>query len=146
ALITISLLWRPEECFRYWAFFLTIFVIYADALDGYLARKFKQASKFGAVLDIAGDRAVEMAYWIAFGMLNWIPLWIPFLFLVRGTLVDAVRAHYSEQGYTAFGEHTMMTSKLGKFLVSSNFSRFSYAAAKAIAFCLLIAVHIDSVK
>jgi hypothetical protein len=35
----------------------------------------------------------------------------------------------------------MMQSKLGKFLVASNFSRFSYAIAKAAAFCLLILAH-----
>jgi CDP-diacylglycerol--glycerol-3-phosphate 3-phosphatidyltransferase len=146
ALITISLLWLPEDPFYWWAFFLTIFVIYADALDGFIARKFNLASKFGAALDIFGDRAVEMTYWIAFACLNWIPVWVPLLFLVRGTLVDAIRAHYSEKGFTAFGEKTMMQSNWGKFLVASNFSRFSYAAAKAVAFCLIIAVHISTLR
>ena len=35
---------------------LTAIVIWADGLDGYFARKLKQATKFGAMLDIAGDR------------------------------------------------------------------------------------------
>jgi phosphatidylglycerophosphate synthase len=116
-------------------------VIYADALDGYLARKLNQTSKLGGILDIAGDRCVEMLYWIVFSVLQWIPVWVPILFLVRGTFVDAIRSFFSEQGYTAFGAKTLMQTKLGKFLVASNFSRFSYAVAKAVAFCLLIAAH-----
>lgn len=143
ALGTIALLWLPGETWRWTAFGLTIFVIYADALDGYLARKLKQTSKFGGILDIAGDRVVEMSYLIAFAALNWIPVWIPLLFVFRGTFVDAIRTAASEQGFTAFGERTMMQSEMGRFLVASNFSRFTYAVVKAAAFCLLIAAHTE---
>ncbi|HEY9786627.1 MAG TPA: CDP-alcohol phosphatidyltransferase family protein [Candidatus Obscuribacterales bacterium] len=143
ALATLYLLWLPGETIRWIAFGLTVFVIYADALDGYLARKLKQSSKFGGILDIAGDRVVEMAYWIAFAALQWVAVWVPLLFLVRGTFVDAIRSFASEQGYTAFGERTMMQSALGKFLVASNFSRFTYAAVKAFAFCFVIAAHTE---
>jgi hypothetical protein len=66
---------------------------------------------------------------------------VPLLFLVRGTFVDAMRSHASEKGYTAFGAKAMMQSKVGKFLVASNFSRFTYAVVKALAFCLVIAAH-----
>jgi CDP-diacylglycerol--glycerol-3-phosphate 3-phosphatidyltransferase len=131
----------PDDRTLWAAFFLTIFIIWADGLDGFFARKFNQSSKLGGILDIAGDRVVELAYWIVFAALNWIPVWVPLLFLVRGTFVDAIRSHASEQGYTAFGEKTMMQSALGKFLVASNFSRFSYAVAKALAFCLVVAAH-----
>lgn len=144
ALFAIYLLWMPDDYSKWWAFSLTIVVIYADALDGYLARKLKQASKFGAALDIASDRVVEMVYWIAFATLNWIPVWVPLLYLVRGTFVDSIRAQYSEKGFTAFGTTTMMKSPIGKFLVASNFSRFSYAVAKALAFCLVIAYQTTS--
>jgi CDP-diacylglycerol---glycerol-3-phosphate 3-phosphatidyltransferase len=141
ALATVPLLWQTGDQLLWTAFGLTAFIIYADALDGYLARKLNLSSKLGAVLDIAGDRCVEMLYWIVFAILQWIPVWVPLLFLVRGTFVDAVRSVLGEKGYTAFGAKTMMQSPLGKFLVASNFSRFSYAVAKAVAFCLLIAAH-----
>lgn len=143
ALGTVSLLWNPQESVRWTAFILTILVIWGDGLDGYLARKLNQTSKMGAVLDIAGDRAVEMTYWIAYAVLNWVPVWIPLLFLVRGTIVDAIRAQAGEQGFTAFGEKTMMQSGIGKFIVASNFMRFTYAIVKAVAFCLIIAAHTD---
>lgn len=141
AIGAIALLWVPGDTWRWTSFGITAFVIYADALDGYLARKLNQASKFGGILDIAGDRAVEMSYWVAFCALGWIAAWVPILFVIRGTFVDAVRSFASEQGFTAFGAKTMMQSPVGKFLVASNFSRFTYAVAKAVAFCLLIAGH-----
>ncbi len=141
ALATVPLFWQKNDQLLWMAFGITALVISADALDGYLARKFNLTSKLGAVLDIAGDRCVEMTYWIVFATLNWIPVWVPLLFLARGTFVDAVRSALSEKGYTAFGAQTMMQSALGRFLVASNFSRFFYAVAKAIAFCLLIAAH-----
>jgi phosphatidylglycerophosphate synthase len=128
------------------AFGLTVIVIWADGLDGYFARKLKQTSKFGAILDIASDRCVELAYWIVFCALQWIPAWVPLLFLVRGTFVDAMRSHAGEQGLTAFGANTMMQSGLGKFLVTSNFSRFTYAVVKALAFCLVIAAHTQALS
>lgn len=141
ALVTLGLLYLQGDQMLWTAFGLTAFVIYADALDGYLARKLKQTSKFGGLLDIAGDRVVEMAYWIVFAALQWIPVWVPLLYLVRGSSVDVIRAQASEQGFTAFGAKTMMQSPIGKFLVASNFSRFTYAVVKALAFCLIIAAH-----
>ncbi len=143
ALGTLALLWLPGDTWRWVAFVLTALVIWGDGLDGYFARKLNQTSKLGAMLDIVGDRAVEMAYWIAFSALSWVPVWVPLLYLIRGTFVDAIRQVASEQGFTAFGKTTMMQSGLGKFLVASNFSRFSYAIAKAAAFCLVIAAHTE---
>jgi CDP-diacylglycerol--glycerol-3-phosphate 3-phosphatidyltransferase len=139
ALLAVSLCWSTNDAILWTSFILTAVIIWGDGLDGYFARKLGQTTKLGAILDIAGDRVVEMAYFIVFAVLGWIPAWIPLLFLVRGTFVDAIRAQASEQGMTAFGEKTMMQTGLGKLLVSSNFSRGSYAVVKAVAFCLIIA-------
>lgn len=150
ALATLALLYLPakenQQTLLWAAFGLTVLVIWADGLDGYFARKLNQATKLGAILDIAGDRAVEMAYWIVFSSLGWIPVWVPLLFLVRGTFVDAMRSQASSEGYTAFGAKTMMQSGIGKFLVASNFSRFTYAVVKALAFCLIIAAQTTMLK
>lgn len=143
AIVTIAMLFLPwqkemQDQIYITETVLSALVIWGDGLDGFFARKLNQCTKLGAVLDIASDRVVEMMYWIAFAILHWIPVWVPFVFLLRGTFVDAIRAQASEQGYTAFGEKTMMQSAVGKFLVSSNFSRFTYAVCKALAFCLII--------
>ncbi len=151
ALATVSLLFIPladgeKDNLLITTTVLSALVIWGDGLDGYFARKLNQCTKLGAVLDIAGDRVVEMMYWIVFAVLHWIPVWVPLLYLLRGTFVDAIRAQASEQGFTAFGEKTMMQSPIGKFLVSSNFSRFTYAICKALAFCLLILAQVSSLK
>ena len=143
AIIVLLLLPGAGDQTLWIAFWLTIVIIWADGLDGYFARKLKQSSKLGGILDIAGDRVVELSYWTVFATLAWIPVWVPLLFLVRGIFVDAIRSHVSEAGFTAFGDKTMMQSKVGRFLVASNFSRFSYAVAKALAFCLVIAAHTE---
>ncbi len=153
ALATLSLLYLAQDKpllerdnLLWLAFGLTVIVIWADGLDGYFARKLNQSTKLGAILDIAGDRAVEMAYWIVFAALGWIAVWVPLLYLVRGTFVDAMRNQAGSQGFTAFGAKTMMQSAVGKFLVASNFSRFTYAIVKALAFCLVIAAQISTLK
>jgi CDP-diacylglycerol--glycerol-3-phosphate 3-phosphatidyltransferase len=142
ALLCVMALWLDQSDVVCWgAIALTVYVMYLDALDGWVARKMNQDCKFGGVLDIACDRAVELLYPIVFSAMGWIPVWVPLLFLVRGTLVDSVRAHAGEKGFTAFGKQTMMQSALGKVLVASTFSRAFYNATKIVAYCLLIAAH-----
>jgi CDP-diacylglycerol--glycerol-3-phosphate 3-phosphatidyltransferase len=144
AFIAVGLLFIDSSKVYWAAFVLTIIVIWMDGLDGYVARKFNETSKFGALLDILSDRIVENTYWITFAVLGWLPLWIPLIVLTRGIITDGLRSLALEQGYTAFGSTTMMQSKLGKFIVASNFSRFSYAVFKAVAFALLVAAHVPA--
>lgn len=122
---------------------LTIFVMWFDGLDGYIARKFNETSKLGAVLDIMGDRIVENLYWMCFCALGWISVAVPVIVLTRGIVTDSLRSLALAQGFTAFGEKTMMQGKIAKFIVASNFSRFTYAVCKAFAFLLLIAGHLQ---
>lgn len=124
------------------ALILTVFVMWFDGLDGYIARKFNETSKLGAVLDIMGDRIVENIYWMVFCALGWISVVVPIIFITRGIITDALRSLALSEGFTAFGEKTMMQGKIAKFIVASNFVRFSYAVVKALAFLLLIAGHL----
>jgi CDP-diacylglycerol--glycerol-3-phosphate 3-phosphatidyltransferase len=140
-LLVISLLFTQTQVVYLICFVLTIVVIAMDALDGYLARKLNESSKMGAVIDILGDRIVEQIYWVAFLALGWLPLWVPLVVIVRGIVVDGLRSMALEQGFTAFGQSSMQQSKLGGLLVSSNFSRTTYAVAKAAAFAFLILGH-----
>ena len=114
---------------------LTVLVIVMDALDGYVARKYNESSKFGALADILGDRVVEMTYWIIFAVFGWIPVWVAIVVAARGIVVDGLRSLALERGFTAFG---MMRTRVGKLLVSSRLSRAVYGGAKAIAFPMMI--------
>jgi CDP-diacylglycerol---glycerol-3-phosphate 3-phosphatidyltransferase len=141
AFVVLALLFLPSYEMYLTCFILTIIVIWMDGLDGYVARKFNESSKLGAVIDILGDRVIEQVYWVTFMALGWVPLWVPLVVIVRGVVVDGLRSIALEQGFTAFGSSSMMQSPLGVFLVSSRFSRWSYAATKALAFCMMILAH-----
>jgi len=144
AFIAITLLFYTTTPYYLAAMTITIFVMWFDGLDGYVARKFNETSKLGAVLDIMGDRIVENVYWIVFAVLGYISPVIPIIVISRGIITDSLRSVALEQGYTAFGGSTMMQGKVAKFIVTSNFSRFTYAFAKAVAFVLLIAAFIPA--
>ncbi len=146
AIITVLLLFKHTNTVYITAFILTILVIWMDGLDGFFARLLHESSKFGALLDILGDRVVENVYWITFAVVlpEYVPVWIPLVVVTRGLLTDGVRSVAFEKGYTAFGSTTMMQGKIAKFIVASNFVRFSYAVCKAMAFALIIAANIPA--
>lgn len=138
--IVVGLLFCKECNYSYQiALFLTAILMWFDGLDGFVARKFQISSRIGALLDIMGDRIVENVFWIAFCALGWINVSIPIIVLTRGIITDSLRTLAFEKGYTAFGATTMMQGKVAKFIVASNFSRFTYAVCKAVAFFFLIA-------
>lgn len=120
------------------ALILTITAFALDGVDGYVARKFNESSKLGAMLDIMSDRIAENTLWVTFAVLGWVPIAFPIISLTRGFVTDGIRSVAMEQGYTAFGETSMQSDKVGYFICSSKFSRIAYAVAKLIAFLLMI--------
>ena len=119
-----------------WALALTIIAFSLDGVDGYLARKFNEESKFGALLDIMGDRIVENTYWILFAVMGWISILFPLIAITRGFVTDTIRSAAMEQGLTPFG---MQVNPICKFITGSRFMRISYAVAKVVAFVLIVA-------
>lgn len=119
------------------AVFLTIVVIWMDALDGWVARRTGQATDMGAIFDITGDRIVENVFWIYFASAGLITFWVPVVVITRGFLTDTVRTLQFEAGKTPFGDKTMMRSSWSRFLVAGRFMRGLYGGVKAAAFCLL---------
>jgi len=113
-------------------------VVFAgDGLDGWVARKRGSTSKFGAAFDIAGDRIVETVLWIFFAWERLIPLWVPFLVVVRGGIVDTIRGLAYADGMTPFGERNMMRSPITRWLTAGRFMRGLYGYVKAVAFVFL---------
>lgn len=106
-------------------------IFFSDALDGYVARRFGEESLFGATFDIAIDRVVENVLWVVLAHLGLVAVWVPIVFIIRGTLVDSIRGQGLEQGQAPFD---IMESNLGRFLVAGSFMRASYAVIKAAAF------------
>ena len=108
-----------------------------DWLDGYAARRLGCESKVGGLLDIVGDRIAENVWWVVFAWLHLIPLWVPLVVLSRGFVTDAIRSCALSRGETAFGDQTMMRSRIGRGLVASRASRATYGISKVIAFVAL---------
>jgi len=133
---------RPELAIT--AFFMTFLVIVLDGLDGAAARMLNEQSKFGSVFDIIGDRVVENLYWTAFAFLSWVPVWVPMAVITRGIITDGLRSMALAEGYTAFGENSMMKNKFMHFLTASRFSRAVYGAAKVLAFLFVIIANIPN--
>lgn len=109
-----------------------------DAVDGYLARKYGQASQFGAVLDIMGDRIIEAIYWIVFAVLGWLPVIFPVICVTRAYITDNIRSVALTKGMTPFG---MQSTEWGKFICASKFMKTTYAVAKVAAYILFIVAY-----
>jgi len=67
-------------------------IIAMDGLDGYIARKYGETSRQGAVFDILGDRIVENVLWIYFACIGEFPFWIPVTVITRDVVVDNIRS------------------------------------------------------
>jgi len=136
--ILVALIYDKQFWMRLLAAGLSILIIVMDWLDGYLARKLDEKTILGSLLDIAGDRIVEVVLWICLADIRLVPVWIPIVVISRGILTDTIRGYVLRYGYTAFGQKTMMRTSLGRFLTGSPVMRSSYAVLKAVSFSLLL--------
>lgn len=141
AYIAILCLYEKTTWAYILAFVLTAIAFAMDGLDGYIARKYNQSSEWGSVLDILGDRIVEVSYWIVFAAMGWINIIFPLVCVARAFTTDGIRSVALSKGMTAFGDKTMQSTAWGKFICASRFMRISYAVAKVMAFMLLIVVN-----
>jgi CDP-diacylglycerol--glycerol-3-phosphate 3-phosphatidyltransferase len=105
-----------------------------DSLDGIVARRRHETTLVGSMLDVAADRAVEIVLWVVFSHLRLIPLIIPVIFIVRGTLTDSIRDVALRAGESP---HGMMRAPLARWLVVSPAMRSGYGVIKALAFMTL---------
>lgn len=139
--ILVMLNYETTSLFYWTAVVLTLAIILLDALDGWVARKLNETSKIGSTIDILADRIVENTYWIVFCAYGWVGLWVPLIVMVRSFITDTIRSIAFAEGCTAFGEDSLVQSKIGRFLTASRFSRAAYGGAKLIAFMSVIACH-----
>lgn len=130
----VILLYQPRDPVRLIAVLLIAVLMFMDTLDGVVARRRHEESLMGSALDIAADRAVEIVLWVVFAHLRLIPVIIPLVVIIRGTLTDSIRSVAAQRGLSA---HRMMSSSLGKWLVASPPMRTGYSIVKIVAFLTL---------
>ena len=134
--VVVWMAYRPFGWWQVVATLLLVVVFVLDGIDGAVARRRGEESPFGAVLDIAIDRAVELGMWFVLVGLGAAPLWAALVFVVRGALVDALRAsRLSDEGVQPFDA---FEGPVARWVVKGRFMRGFYAAIKAITFCWLL--------
>src|SRR5260370_34979005 len=71
---------RPPECGRLIAAFVFIPAAAMDGLDGFIARRFNQRSRLGAILDPIADKRLVMTAIVVLALSNGsaaCPIWFP---------------------------------------------------------------------
>ncbi len=131
-LVVVAIAYRPVSPMQLWIWPILSLVFISDGLDGWVARRRGEESLFGALFDIAVDRIVELTLWIVLADLDLVPIWIPIVFVVRGALVDAIRASQAEADRR--GPFSLLNSPTARWLVAGRFMRGFYASIKACAF------------
>ncbi len=60
---------------------------FSDALDGYLAKRFNWTSRLGALMDPLADKLLLISTFITLGWLQWIPLWLVGVVILRDLVI-----------------------------------------------------------
>jgi CDP-diacylglycerol---glycerol-3-phosphate 3-phosphatidyltransferase len=85
-----------------WAFLVAtvLFVLASltDFFDGYLARRLKLVSSFGAFLDLTADKVFVSVILVALVQIGLVPAWIVFVIITREFLVTSLRSIAAEKG------------------------------------------------
>lgn len=84
---------EPRESLRWWALAVFVAASVSDGIDGWIARRFNQRSKFGAIIDPLADKALLLTALITLAVVDWgpggwgIPPWFAALVIVRDTII-----------------------------------------------------------
>ncbi len=77
---------------------LALFLIagLSDAADGFLAKRFGQATRLGRVLDPLADKALVVTLYITLGWEGWVPFWLVVAVVSRDAIIvsGAMVFHY----------------------------------------------------
>src|SRR5690242_13797557 len=95
---------EPAEWMRFAAIVIFLVAAVSDGLDGYVARRYKQRSSLGVILDPIADKGLLLSGIITLSISNWsesdpdygkFPIWFPVLVITRDAviLVGAVILH-----------------------------------------------------
>jgi len=80
----------PQEWLRWWAVGVFVLASVTDLFDGYIARRFGQVSKAGAMLDPIADKGLLLTAIITLSVSRWhyeLPLWFPVLVIARDAVI-----------------------------------------------------------
>lgn len=85
----------PFKTLALWCFIIGAIT---DFFDGYLARKYKQVTNFGKLIDPLADKVLVSAAIIYLTFVGFCPFWVTILIIAREFLVTGLRQLAVEQG------------------------------------------------
>jgi len=83
----------PDESLRWWALGIFVTAAATDGVDGWIARRFNQISKFGAFIDPIADKALLLTGVITLSLVDWgkegwgLPLWFAAVVILRDCVI-----------------------------------------------------------
>lgn len=84
---------RPEESLRWAALAVFVLASASDGVDGWIARRFNQRTRFGAIIDPIADKSLLLTALITLSLVDWgpdgwrIPLWFVAVVIVRDVII-----------------------------------------------------------
>jgi cardiolipin synthase len=113
--------------FNFEAVIVLIVASITDYLDGYFARKLKQETRLGQLLDPAADRLYIFATLIGLGVVGYIPIWLPVVVIARDVILLFTYPVLASRGYGPLPVHYL--GKAGTFALLYAFPLLLIAAA-----------------
>jgi len=95
-LVVVLLTKVPDK--EWWGLGLFLLAALMDFLDGYLARRRKQVTRLGTLLDPAADKILMSAAFISLVELGLAPAWMVVVIIAREFAVSSLRAFASSEG------------------------------------------------
>ena len=99
---------KPVEWFRWTALAIFVTAAASDGIDGWIARRFNQRSKFGAFIDPVADKTLLLTGITVLAAVDWgpdgwsLPVWFSALVIVRDCII------LSGIGYLHFTHHKVV--------------------------------------
>jgi CDP-diacylglycerol--glycerol-3-phosphate 3-phosphatidyltransferase/cardiolipin synthase len=84
---------QPDEPLSWWALGVFVLAASSDGIDGWVARRFNQCSKFGAYIDPIADKALLLSGVITLSLVDWgapgwrLPLWFAAIVVLRDCII-----------------------------------------------------------
>lgn len=103
---------QPVEALRWWALGVFVTAAGTDGVDGWVARRFNQCSKFGAFIDPIADKALLLAGVITLSLVDWgspgwrLPLWFTAIVVLRDCIIlGGIRVLWNHHRYVRIAPH-----------------------------------------
>ncbi len=103
---------QPVETLRWWALGVYVAAASSDGIDGWIARRFNQMSKFGAFIDPIADKALLLTGVIVLSIVDWgkngwgLPLWFAAIVILRDCIIiGGIRILWNHHREVKFAPH-----------------------------------------